>query len=97
MKVVAWVAPFAAIFILGLIIAWAYHRPYAAAEAALKNSTCLKDPSSVQVRELHKDDALGTIDGQYNAKNSYGAYVGFKDFSYSIETGNVYGVCDAGL
>lgn len=38
----------------------------------------LKDPSSAQFREIHKTDQA--VCGEVNAKNSYGAYVGFKHF-----------------
>ena len=40
----------------------------------------LNDPSSVQWRNVEKvNDSL--ICGEYNAKNSYGAYSGFKRFA----------------
>jgi hypothetical protein len=48
----------------------------------------LKDPSSVQIEILNnKPDA---ICGRYNAKNSFGGYVGYKFFSYEPSTGSLY-------
>lgn len=48
----------------------------------------MKDPSSVQWRRI-KVVSIGsgankitTVCGQFNAKNSYGAYVGFTDFYF---------------
>jgi len=55
----------------------------AAISAAKKNvADSLKDPSSAQFRNVrlvpYKDGSV--ICGEVNAKNSYGGYVGFKDF-----------------
>lgn len=52
--------------------------PYAEAKEAVSRD--LKDPSSAQFRDLKKcEDGKGVI-GEVNAKNSYGAYSGFKGF-----------------
>ncbi len=40
----------------------------------------LKDPSSAQFRKLYSNDRCLT--GEINAKNSFGAYTGFKEFYY---------------
>ncbi len=50
----------------------------AVGEAKTLAAQDLKDPSSAQFREVHKTG--GAICGEVNAKNSYGAYVGFKHF-----------------
>lgn len=49
----------------------------------------LKDPSSIQVRWLpyrapKNPNGMAAYCGQYNAKNSYGAYIGFKPFLAGI-------------
>jgi hypothetical protein len=45
----------------------------------------IKDPSSVQFRDVYvpeeSEAGLPAICGEYNAKNSYGAYVGFQRFA----------------
>lgn len=51
-----------------------------AAKAALEKS--LRDPSSAQYRDV-QTYSEGVVCGEYNAKNSYGGYVGFKQFTYS--------------
>jgi len=58
-------------------------------EIALKEiQKDLKDPSSVQYEGIQRTTLL-TVDGKLNAKNSYGAYTGFKRFrvELSSETG----------
>jgi hypothetical protein len=40
----------------------------------------MKDPSSVQWKDIRKIDE-NLVCGEYNAKNSYGAYIGFKKFA----------------
>jgi hypothetical protein len=50
----------------------------------------MKDPSSVQFRNVSYR-ATGTLEvvcGEYNAKNSYGGYVGFKIFVDMPGTGS---------
>jgi hypothetical protein len=41
----------------------------------------LKDPQSVQYREVRSFQS-GSVCGEFNAKNSYGAYTGFKPFVF---------------
>ena len=53
-------------------------------EIRSKFSQILKDPSSVQLQVVTSKP--GVICGRYNAKNSYGAYVGFKSFKYQVGT-----------
>lgn len=48
-------------------------------KAAFANSA-LKDPSSVQLRNVESNGE--TICGEYNSKNSYGAYGGFEPFVF---------------
>jgi hypothetical protein len=42
----------------------------------------LKDPSSVQYRNMKKDNYGVQVCGEFNSKNSMGGYVGFKPFIY---------------
>lgn len=42
-----------------------------------------KDPESVQFRNVHACAKPNAVYGEYNAKNSYGAYVGFRPFIYA--------------
>lgn len=42
----------------------------------------LRDPASVQFRNVERHPK-GAVCGEYNAKNGYGAYVGFKPFGYT--------------
>lgn len=56
--------------------------PFAAAKEALRHS--MKDPDATQFREVAwcgKEG--GPIEGEFNAKNSYGAYAGFERFYYA--------------
>lgn len=58
------------------------------AKKIIKNS--LKDPDSVQfkdVRAVTNTKGEKSICGSYNAKNSYGGYVGYKEFNSDIKTG----------
>jgi len=50
-------------------------------EAKQSIASDLKDPNSVEYRNLHKYSEL-VVCGEYNAKNSYGGYIGFKPFIY---------------
>jgi len=43
-------------------------------------TSALKDPSSVQLRNVQAND--NAICGEYNSKNSYGAYTGFEPFVF---------------
>lgn len=43
-------------------------------------ASALKDPSSVQLRNVQENDEV--ICGEYNSKNSYGAYSGFEPFVF---------------
>jgi hypothetical protein len=42
----------------------------------------MKDPSSIQFQNIarYKVGSADIVCGMYNAKNSYGGYVGFKEF-----------------
>jgi hypothetical protein len=51
-------------------------------------SYILKDPASLQLQVVTSKP--GVICGRYNAKNSYGGYVGFKNFTY--QSGTLYTV-----
>lgn len=44
-------------------------------------ASALKDPSSVQLRNVQANDEV--ICGEYNSKNSYGAYGGFEPFVFN--------------
>ena len=74
------------------------------AQSAVKNSTGgqliekaknavkheLKDPDSAQFRNVHiKRGFEGVVQGEVNAKNSYGGYIGFDKFYYDKKTGEV--------
>lgn len=55
------------------------------AKAKIAVAANLKDPSSVQFRNIHVvPSTLNSrkVCGDINAKNSYGAYVGFEEFVY---------------
>jgi hypothetical protein len=53
-------------------------------------SLILKDPSSAQIQITRR--IVGKICGRYNAKNSYGGYVGFKQFVFLTGPGILYNV-----
>jgi len=53
-------------------------------EIRLKFARILKDPDSLQVEVVTTKP--GVVCGRYNAKNSYGGYVGFKNFTYQSDT-----------
>lgn len=56
--------------------------PFAEAKDALRRD--LKDPDATKFREVRWcGKPGGAVTGEYNAKNSYGAYTGFKPFFYS--------------
>lgn len=48
----------------------------------------LKDPSSLQIRNLHesKSQPQNILCGEYNAKNSFGGYVGYSKFIASPDS-----------
>lgn len=59
--------------------------PFAEAKDALRRD--LKDPDATQFRDVRWcGKPGGAITGDYNAKNSYGAYTGFRPFFYSDHT-----------
>lgn len=67
--------------VAGLALAWPKYQEWSEYQAAEKLvADTLKDPSSAQFRNLKKDKLTGSICGEVNAKNSYGAYTGFKVF-----------------
>lgn len=45
----------------------------------------LKDPSTVQFRNVRAYKRTGAVCGEYNAKNSYGGYVGFAPFGIAAD------------
>ena len=50
----------------------------------------MKDPDSTQFRDVVRCSADATVSaGEFNAKNLYGAYVGFESFYYAPDTGVV--------
>jgi hypothetical protein len=49
------------------------------AKSAVKDR--LKDPGSAEFRNI-KFNESGAVCGQFNAKNSFGGYTGFKQFAY---------------
>lgn len=53
----------------------------------------LKDPDSVKFRNVKLFRATGSVCGEYNAKNSYGGYVGYTPFGVD-KNGNVIDVPD---
>lgn len=60
-------------------------------EAKEAVSRKMRDPSSVQFRELRtvkQADGTRAVCGEYNAKNAFGAYVGFEGFVF--HEGRVY-------
>ena len=58
------------------------------AKAAISHD--LKDPSSAQFRNIwiayEAEIDKSTVCGEVNAKNSFGAYVGFAQFAYRVKT-----------
>jgi hypothetical protein len=62
-----------------------YSKEIAFAKRALERG--LKDPSSVQYRDIRvvtKKTGTRTICGEFNAKNSFGGYVGFQSFAAEV-------------
>lgn len=62
----------------------ANERLFDAAKAAI--AAQLKDPESVQFRNLRSSQAptgAELVCGEFNAKNSFGGYIGFKPFLWS--------------
>jgi hypothetical protein len=50
------------------------------ASLQLRTAQQLKDPASAQFLKVHLNTEKTALCGQINAKNSYGGYVGFRDF-----------------
>jgi hypothetical protein len=50
------------------------------AELQTKLTQAMKDPTSVQFKEIRLNTPMTAICGQFNAKNSFGGYVGFREF-----------------
>lgn len=61
-------------------------REIANAKAAIEDT--LKDPASVIYRDVRYYESSRNVCGEYNAKNGYGGYVGFKLFRVDA-SGNV--------
>lgn len=83
--------------VAGVSFADEFAHVYDANAGELKAATAavgqgLKDPSSVQLRNVKvrvdPDRTLARICGEFNAKNGYGAYVGFQKFYGDIMEGN---------
>jgi hypothetical protein len=53
------------------------------AEAKKSLADKMKDPSSVQFRNVKLCETKGMVTGEANAKNSFGAYTGFEPFVYA--------------
>lgn len=73
---------FALVFIAGVNSAYPQTEPQIE-DAKSQVQEMLKDPASVQFKEVAvKKNSLGetAVCGEYNARNSYGGYVGFKTF-----------------
>ena len=63
------------------------------AQEAVKRD--LKDPESTQFRDVRRCSSGKGVEGDYNSKNSYGAYVGFKPFIYyEYQVGTIDGSGD---
>ena len=52
-------------------------------------SSRLKDPGAVQFQRIRKGND-GTVCGEMNAKNSYGAYTGYTEFVAKPSTGQIW-------
>ena len=61
------------------ILANATDGHFAKAQAVVRDR--MKDPSSVQFKEVHFVPKYKVVCGRYNAKNSFGAYTGFRLFA----------------
>jgi len=71
----------ALVAIFGLVVAGC--GPAGEAKEAVSRE--MRDPSSVQFRDVKsvkQADGSTAVCGEYNAKNAFGAYVGFERFSY---------------
>ena len=70
--------------------------PAVSPELQAKFESFLKDPASAQIKvDTDKEVSIeGSPEhvtcGRYNAKNSYGGYVGFKDFVYRSSNRSLY-------
>lgn len=64
--------------------------PDIAEQVANDVSELFADPETVQIRRVRLNIDKSSICGQYNAKNAFGGYVGFKPFKYIIERRKVY-------
>lgn len=49
----------------------------------------LKDPGSAKFRNLKVIEGAGILCGEVNAKNAFGAYVGFRKFAFNKPTGEL--------
>lgn len=85
----AWIAVAAIILASGAVSADEYAHVYDANKAELKAVTdflgsSMKDPSSIQLRNVKvrvdPDRTLARVCGEFNAKNSFGGYVGYQKF-----------------
>lgn len=77
------------VFAISMIVSalwYLFPRPISAAKTAV--SARMKDPSSVQFKDVELLSG-GTVCGLFNARNSFGAYGGFKLFGYSSK-GELY-------
>lgn len=68
------------ILLLGALCASADASAVTIAEAKRVVANGLKDPGSVQFRNVQQFKRTGAVCGEFNARNSFGGYVGFAPF-----------------
>lgn len=79
---------------LGAFVALREEPLLSEAKAAVR--TAMKDPASVEFRNGRVSNLTDYACGEYNAKNSFGAYAGYRPFVYSKKEGLQLNM-DAGL
>jgi len=82
----------ALILVGGLVAYVIYMRGYSEeAKAKAEIRRRMKDPDSVVFRDVHYPDILKEeVCGEFNAKNGFGGYVGYKRFVYKKSEKAVY-------
>lgn len=74
-----------AALLLAPALAWGSSHAAEIAHAKARIVSMLKDPASVQWKDVRWSDGADGVCGYYNAKNSFGGYTGFKYFFFGAD------------
>jgi len=80
---------FAAVILLGGLIGYVIYARGPSAQSLAESAVRakVKDPDSVQFRKIrYSDSTKSQVCGEFNAKNAFGGYAGFRRFVYHSDS-----------